>query len=271
MSHRLQWTLLVLLGAIWGSSFMFMRVAVPAFGPVPLIAIRVTIAALTLAPILAWQRKLVWPRASLGHLVLVGVLNSALPFCLFAYATQTISAGLAAVLNSTVPIFAVLIARAWLHQPITLTRGLGTAVGFAGVTLLVWHDLATRGQAMAIIAGTTSSVCYAFAAHYTRRYLAHLDPLVVATGSQIAAAMALLPIALFTLPHRWPSSADWGAVFVLGLLCTSAAYAIYFQLIARIGASSAVLVTYLIPVFGIVWEHSCSASMCLPLSSPPAR
>jgi drug/metabolite transporter (DMT)-like permease len=245
---------LVMLGAIWGASFLFMRIAVPGFGPLALIDLRVAIAALVLGVVLvARGHGLGQLRAVAGPLVVLGAINSALPFSLFAYATISLTAGFASILNATVPFFGVLIAAFWFREPVARHRLLGIAVGFAGVVILVWGDLIVGGDIKAVAAGLLSGLLYAIAAHYSKRKLAGVDPLVIATGSQIAAAVLLLPLAIWFRPTVMPTSTSWLAVAALGVVCTGAAYVLYFRLIASVGPSRAVIVTYLIPVFGLLW------------------
>lgn len=244
---------LLLLGAIWGASFLFLRVAAPAFGPVPLIAFRVTLAATVLGGVLAWRGGLGALRGRWRPLAVVGLLNSALPFSLFAWATLSIPAGLAAVTNATVPLFAVTLGALGLGEPAGRRAIAGTVVGFTGVVLLVAGDLAGRAHPLAVVAGLCSSASYAVAAHYSRRRLAGLDPLAAAAGSQVMAAAWLVLPALALLPAAAPPPAAWGAAITLGLLCTGVAYVLFFYLLARVGPSRTVLVTYLIPVFGMLW------------------
>ena len=181
---------LVVLGAIWGASFLFMRVAVPQFGPVPLIAARVGIAAVFLVGVLARRGGVARLVTDAAPLTILGAVNSAIPFTLFAYAVLSVTAGFAAVLNSTAPLFGALVAFAWLHETPGGTRMLGLAVGFMGVLILVWDRLALSndGSAGAVLAGLSAAVLYGISANYTKRRLSGVDPLVIATGSLLAAA-----------------------------------------------------------------------------------
>ena len=175
---------LVVLGAIWGASFLFMRVAVPQFGPVPLIAARVGIAAVFLVGVLARRGGVARLVTDAAPLTILGAVNSAIPFTLFAYAVLSVTAGFAAVLNSTAPLFGALVAFAWLHETPGGTRMLGLAVGFMGVLILVWDRLALSndGSAGAVLAGLSAAVLYGISANYTKRRLSGVDPLVIATG-----------------------------------------------------------------------------------------
>lgn len=248
-----QWLEFVALGAIWGASFLFMRVAVPAFGPVPLIALRVAIGALVLVPIVLTQRQSVSFKTHAMPIAVVGLLNSAVPFTLFAYATIIVTSGFAALLNATVPIFTAIVGLIWFRQRLEGPRLTGVVLGFLGAAVLVSGDLGKTGHPGAIGAGLVSSLCYAIAAHYTRQRLGGVAPLAVAAGSQVAAALALAPLAIWAAPTVMPPASAWAAVLALGLVCTGLAYAIYFRLLATAGAGGAVVVTYLIPVFGMIW------------------
>ncbi len=244
---------LLLLAAIWGASFLFMRVAAPEFGPIPLVEIRVAVAALVLSAVLAQRAGFGGMRGRLFPLGLVGAINSALPFSLFAYATLSLTAGFAAVLNATAPLFGALVAYVWLRESLAPIRLAGLVLGFVGVLTLVWGRLSFRGDRSAILAALLAALAYGIAAHYTKRRLSAAPPLVIATGSQIAAAVLLLPPALFYWPRHPPSLASWLCAIALGIVCTGLAYILYFRLIASAGPVRAIAVTYLIPVFGMLW------------------
>lgn len=249
----------LLLAALWGASFLFMRMAAPAFGPFALVEVRVAIAAAFLLPLLAWRGGLASLRARAPTLALVGVLNSAIPFVLFTYSTLTITAGFASILNATVPMWAALVAWLWVRERIRAAQWLGLAIGLAGVVLLVWGriDLRPGGSqwstTLAIAAALLASLSYGVAANYTKRRLAGVNTLAVATGGQIAAALALAPFALATWPAAPIGARDWAAAIALGVACTGLAYILYFRLIDRVGAMRAASVTFLIPLFGVVW------------------
>jgi len=244
---------LVTLGALWGAAFLFMRVATPAFGPVPLIAVRVTVAAIVLLPLLARKDGLRQARAAAGPIALVGAIGTAIPFTLFAYAALSLPAGLSSVLNASVPLFGALIGFLWLrHRPGRL-RVVGLAIGFAGVLVLAWPRLASGSDWRAISAALVAAGLYGLSAHLTQRSLAGVPSAVIAAGSQMAAAILLLPLAALLWPAASPSAIAWTYAVLLGLGCTALAYFMYFKLIARAGPSTAMAVTYLIPVFGVTW------------------
>jgi drug/metabolite transporter (DMT)-like permease len=244
---------LLLLGAIWGAAFLFIRMAVPEFGPVALVEVRVLIAASALVALVALRRQLAAFRGRWGALVLIGTINTAVPFALFTYATRTVPAGFAAVLNASVPLFGALLGRAFFAEKLGFSRAMGLAIGFAGVLVLVARDLTVGGGALAIGAALTGSSLYALSAHLTRRLLPGVPSLIIAAGSLVASAGLLLVPSLFLWPQALPSATAWGSTVTLALLCTAYGYIVYFRLLERAGATSAMAVTYLIPMFGMIW------------------
>lgn len=246
---------LLLLAALWGGSFAFMRAAAPEFGPLALIAVRVAVAALLLLPLwLLRQPRTPWT-AHAWPLVWVGIVNSALPFTLFAYATLSVTSGFAAILNATSPMWGAVIAHHWLRERLTPSRTLGLALGLTGVATVVWGKTswAAGGNGWAIVAALAAALCYGVAACYARRALAGVSALTVATGSQLGAALVLAPLAVWTWPPTPPSAAAWVSVLALGAGCTALAYILYFRLIANVGAGRAIAVTFLVPLFAVVW------------------
>jgi drug/metabolite transporter (DMT)-like permease len=246
---------LFVLAAIWGGSFLFMRMAAPEFGPVALITLRVGIAALVLVPVLALRRRLPALRGKLLHVLVVGAINSALPFCLLAYATLSVTAGMASILNATSPLWGAVVAHVWLKDRLTGSRVLGLVLGFAGVVFLVWGRASFKagGGGLAVVAALGATLSYGVAAAYTKRFLRGADPLAVATGSQLGATLLLLPGALVLWPAGPVSHGAWGAVVALAVLCTAVAYVHYFRLIANVGPARAIAVTFLIPPFAVLW------------------
>lgn len=246
---------LLILGVIWGASFLFMRVAAPEFGALALVEIRVATAAVFLIAALAWRRGMSDLPGAAVPLTIIGVFSSALPFVLFAYATLSITAGTAALLNASAPLFGALVAYAWLHDKLTVSRAIGLAVGFGGVLLLAWDKISFDGggSTLAILAGLGASLSYGVGVNYTKKKLGQVSPLAAATGSQIAAALLLLPLAVAHWPGIMPSLKSWLSVIALGMVGTGIANALYFRLIARIGPAKAIAVTYLIPLFGMLW------------------
>jgi len=249
---------LVILAALWGASFLFMRIAVPEFGAVALIEARVLIAGLVLLPFW-WFREPALRRAQITQhwhqIFIVGLLNSSVPFVLFAYSMLYITGGMAAILNGTAPIWGAVVAWAWLSNRLALNGVLGLIIGFLGVVLLVSGelDVATQGKSLAIAAAAFAPVLYGIAANYTSEKLSEVSPLSIATFSQIASALSLLPLLFWFIPTKMPSLNAWLALLALAVLCTSLAYLMYFRLLAEIGSTKAITVTFLIPMFGSLW------------------
>jgi len=246
---------LLLLAAIWGGSFLLMRVAVPEFGPIALAGVRITIAAVFLLALLTWRggaRGLIDKALPLTAL---GAMNSAIPFTLFAYATLSITAGATAVLNASTPLFTALIAYFWLRDRLSPGAIIGLVIGFGGVVILVWDRISFGGGSgvWAPLAGLAAGFSYGIAANFAKQRLPGASPLRSAAGSQSAAALLLLPLTIGYGPAVMPGLASWLCVIVLGIVCTALAYILYFRLLSRLGPAKTVTVTYLIPLFGMLW------------------
>lgn len=249
--------LLTLLAALWGGSFVFMRVAAPALSAIPLAFYRVALAAAVLLALAYAQRKMPDFRTRWREFAVVGIVNSALPFSLFCYAEQYITASVGAILNATSPFFGAIAAAIWLGEPLTWRKALGMTLGFAGVAILAgWHpETVTREVALALAACLAAAVCYALASTYTKRKLAGVPSFAIATASQLTAVVALLPFMPFTGVPGPVTPLVIGNVVALALASTALAYLIYFKLIADVGPTRALTVTFLIPLFGVLWGY----------------
>lgn len=249
----------VVLAAIWGSSFLFTRLAVVEFGVLPTAAARVGIAAAFLVPLMLFKGHGAVFRRHWWKVMTIGVLNSGLPFLLFAFALLSITTGLSAILNATVPLFGALIAWLWLKDRPTGSRVLGLCIGFSGVAMLAWDkatfqpDASGVAPGWAVLACLLACVCYGIAASATKRFLTGLPPLVTATGSQVGAVSALALPAAWWWPAQLPGAQAWSAVIVVGVLCTGVAYILYFRLIENAGPARALAVTFVIPVFAVIY------------------
>ncbi|WP_448569920.1 DMT family transporter [Thalassotalea ganghwensis] len=244
-----------LLAAIWGGSFIFMKIGGPEFGPFLFMALRTLIACLFLYAILMIKRqhhqlKGCWPRLFIG-----GAFSTAIPFVLFGWATLYLTAGITSVLNATTPMFGAIVAFVWLKDKLPVTGVIGLIIGFIGVYFLVLDKVMVSPETVVLptLAVLLASLCYGISANYTKRYLSDLKPLTLATGSQTAATALLLPISLFFLPDSLPSISAISALLALGIVCTGIAYLIFFRLISTLGPAKTISVTYLIPVFGLFW------------------
>ena len=246
---------LVTLAALWGGSFLFMRMGAGEFGAVPLAALRVTGAAIFLWPLMQARGQVAALRAHWRPIFLVGVINSALPFVLYSYAALSLTAGLSSIFNAATPLFGGVVAWLWLKDRLTPARIAGLAIGFGGVLWLAWDKASLRpgGSDWAVAGCLAATMCYGVAAAYTKKYLSGVPPLALATGSHLAAALVLAGPALLWRPATMPTPTAWLAVALLALACTGIAYVLYFRLIAHVGPANAISVTFLIPVFGVLW------------------
>ena len=248
---------LLLLSAIWGASFLFMRMGADQFGGMALAGMRAIGAALCSIPLLISRQRLAELRTHWRPIAIVGLTNSALPFVLFSYAAQSLPAGVSAISDAIAPLLVAASGWMLLGEKLDATRASGLLVGLTGVVWLVVgtagfdHSSSTPGWAMAACLG--ANVCYTFGAHYSQRQLRGTTPLIVAGGSQIAAAVFLLPFTVWLWPAKTPDTHAWLAVFGLAAVCTSFAYVLFYRLMARIGASRSMAVMYLVPVFGVLW------------------
>lgn len=249
----------VLLGSIWGASFLFMRLGAAEFGAVPTAGLRVAIAAVFLLPLLLargqWSALAQhWPK-----IFLLGLLNSGIPFACYAYALLSITTGLSSLLNATVPLFGALVAWVWLKDRPHGLKVIGLLIGFVGVAMLAWGkasfkpDASGLSSGWAVVACLFACLCYGISASFTKRYFGGIPSLAIATGSQIGAALGLLLPALWLWPAQMPSTKAWLALLAVGVLCTGIAYVLFFRLIENIGAAGSLTVTFLIPVFAVIY------------------
>jgi drug/metabolite transporter (DMT)-like permease len=250
---------LLLLAAIWGASFLFLRMGAAEFGPFALAGLRVLGASLFLLPLL-WRRG-EWAalRQHWRAIAVVGIVNSAIPFLCFSYAALAITGGLSSIFNATTPLWGVVFAWWWLKDRPNAHKLVGLMIGFAGVLWLAWDkasfkpDASGTSSGLAVLACLTATMMYGLAASMTKRWLTGVPAMALATGSQLSAAIVLLPLMLWHWPATMPGATAWGAVAALALVCTGVAYVLFFRLIANIGAGNALSVTFLIPGFAIAW------------------
>ncbi len=209
---------LLLLGAIWGASFPFMLVAVVEFTPLALIEVRVAVGAVSLTTILAIRGELASPSGRTWQFLVLGAINSAIPFSLFAYAAQYLTAGLSSVLNATAPLFGALVAFLWLGERLRVAQSVGLLLGFCGVVILASGKSALGGNLVAIAAGLLAALLYGVAAHFSKRNFQGCPPMAVSSGSLIGASVLLLPIMPWSLSHQMPSMKAWACAFAIGIL-----------------------------------------------------
>jgi drug/metabolite transporter (DMT)-like permease len=241
---------LVLLAAIWGASFLFVRIAAPVIGPVATADLRMLIAGAALLAYYAVtgfdaQWRLRW-----RQYLAIGVLNSAVPFLLYAYAALELSVGLLAVLNATSPMWAALLGIVALREALTKRRLAGLIVGMAGVAIVCGPEASTRW--LSIAAGLGAALCYALTGIALKRWGHGAPARGMAVGTQLTGGLLLLPLLAISPPGNITLGVA-GAMLALGVVCGALAYVLYFRLVADIGATGALTVTYLIPLFGILW------------------
>jgi drug/metabolite transporter (DMT)-like permease len=247
---------LLVLAAVWGGSFLFMRIAVPELGPAPLMELRVGLAAIALLiAVLIRRGGLSVIARHWKPILLVGAFNAALPFLLYGYAAQGLGAGFLSISNAVTPMWGAVIGWVWLRDRLPALRIAGLLIGFAGIVVLVWDkfDFSDGGTGLPVVAALVAPLCYGVAANSTKRYLAGVDALSGATGSMIAASLLLMPFAIWMWPSGPVSVQAWTATALLALVCTAMAYVMFFRLIASVGPTAAVSVTFLVPVFGVLW------------------
>ena len=247
--------MLFTLAALWGGSFLFMRMSVSALGPLVLIELRVLLAGITLV-IFSWlSRHKIQILHKWWQYLILGAMNAAIPFTLISFAELRLNAGFAAILNATTPTFTALIAWLWTKDPFTLNKMWGVLLGVIGVSVLVgWHHGET-GFSFWLSASCSllAAVFYGVAGVFSSRYFKGEKPMDMAIGQQLAATLILIPFSLATLPHVMPAAVVIFSVVGLAVFCTAVAYLLYFSLIHRVGALKTSTVTFLVPVFGVVW------------------
>jgi len=243
---------LTTLGAIWGASFLFMRVAAKDFGPFALVEVRLLLGAAVLMPLL-WRARTQFTATYWYRIAFIAAINSAIPFSLFAWAAQRAPAGIGAITNAMAVMFTALVAFALYGEKIGAKRATGLLAGFVGVTVLASGKTAGVSVWPAALAGTTAALMYGFGANLIRRQLTGLPAGAVAAATCVCAAALLSPLAYFTWPAAPIPRISWLCAILLGMLCTGIAYFLYYRLLYRIGPQRASTVTYLVPLFGVVW------------------
>lgn len=246
---------LILLAAIWGSSFIFTRAIADVFGPIALITVRIVVAAACLIVFLLPERRRIEFLQHWKTLAIIGVINSAIPFILLAYASLFLTGGTVSILNAMTPIFTAFIAHLWLHDKMTAQQFAGLAISICGLFILVWDKVSFNMQSwLPILAGVLATVFYGLSSNSTKKYLTGVSTMTASSGSMLFAALFMLVLSPFFLPDISKITAlDWLYAVVLGVVCTAIAYVMLFRLIRTIGPSRTVTVTFLIPIFAFLW------------------
>lgn len=243
---------LLALGAIWGASFLFMRIAANDFGAIPLVEVRLALGAIVLFPFF-WRVRAQFTATHWWKMAGIGAINSAIPFALFAWAAQRAPAGIGAITNATAVMFTALFAFVLYGERITSRRTAGLIAGFVGVIVLASGKTAGASVWQAALAGTFAASLYGVGANLIRRHLAGLPPSAVAAATLVVSTVLLAPFAIATWPSAPIPVASWMSAAALGVFCTGLAYLFYYRLIYRIGAPRASTVTYLVPLFAVLW------------------
>lgn len=255
---------LLLLAAIWGASFLFMRIATPVFGSLNTAFLRVLFGFIGLvALLLIWRMRFSFNGKALPAMLL-GVLNSAVPFTMYCLAAKSLPAGYSAILNATTPMMGVLIGGLLFSEAFTLRKLAGVVLGLVGIVLLTTTGslILTHESLLGIAACLVATACYALAGFLTKKWIGDrggLDARLVALGSQMGATIFMLPIFITSVATQpavdWQHPGVWLCVLALGLICTAWAYILFFRLIADIGPLRTLTVTFLIPIFGVLWGY----------------
>ena len=247
---------LILLAAIWGSSFLFITLAVNDFGPFPLMALRTGLGLLVLLPLLFWRHALPDLVRHWKPIFTVGIINAAIPFTLLAYAAFVIPAGVLSILNAATPLWGAFFAALWIKDILPRWRMAGLVIGFFGIVMLVWDELEIDqllGTGLGLAAALAAPMSYGLSSTFTNRYLMGVRSIAVASGALMSATIALLPLAWLTWPEGDISQRSWGALLMLSILCTGITYIVFYRLVMNAGPARASTVTLLIPVFGVLW------------------
>lgn len=244
---------LVALGAIWGASFLFMRVSARDFGPFALVEMRLALGAIILLPFL-WRVRTQFNGALWLRLAGIAAVNTAVPFTLFAWGAERAPAGIGAISNAMAVPFTAMVAFLFFGEQIGMRRAWALVLGFIGVVVLA-SGRTGSGAAVwpAALAGATASLCYGFGGNLLKRYLQGVPASAVASATLICASLLVAPVAIATWPQHPVPLTSWVSAALLGVMCTGLAYVLYYRLIHRIGAPRASTVTYIIPLFGVIW------------------
>ena len=248
---------LIFLSAIWGSSFLFLRLTSPVFGPIFLIEMRVLSGLAVLLPLVLFLGKLAEFQKHWRIIATVSLMNMAIPFCFFAFSAVYIGAGLLSIINATVPIFSACVAYVVYKERLSRGSLLGLLIGFLGVVVLMFNPGESFGSSgwLAILSALLACLLYGTAINLTVNNLQGVSGLTITAGGLFVSSLVLLPFALWARPEVLPVGNIWWSVFALGIVCTGFGFVMFYRLIDRIGAGRAIMTTYLIPVFSILWGN----------------
>ena len=248
---------LLILSAIWGSSFLFLRIASPEFGPIFLIEMRVASGLVVLLPLCLLLGKIQELKENWKMIFIVSLSNMTIPFCFFAYSALNMGAGILSIMNATVPFFTAIIAFLVYQQRMTRFGLLGLMVGFMGVAVLVFDPSESSGVTsdLAVPSALFACVLYGVALNIVSHKLQGVSGISITTGGLFFSTVVLIPFAVLERPEAMPQGSVWFSVLALGVVCTGFGYILFYRLIARIGSQQAIMTTYLIPIFSILWGN----------------
>tara|TARA_B100000700_G_scaffold71460_1_gene79523 strand:- start:1701 stop:2552 length:852 start_codon:yes stop_codon:yes gene_type:complete len=248
------WILITILGAVWGSAFMFIKIATPELGPIALVNIRLAVAGLIFIPFLLQNKYLKHFKSNIKNILVLSIVNTALPFSLFAFASLESSSNMLSILNGTTAIMAVVISTIWLKVKLNVYQIMGVFVGLFGIIVLANPDniyISTKATIFCLGA----AFCYALSANYIQKFAHKTNTTVLIGWSLVIASILLIPLTLLNLPSQFPSPKVIFSILWLGVISTGIAFLGYVRLIEKIGAVKTATVAYFIPVFGVIWGY----------------
>ena len=246
------WIVLTFLGAIWGSAFIFIKIAAPEFGAIGLVQARLIIASLVFVPLLLRKKYLILLKPAWKHSLLLAITNNAVPFVLFSFASFGSDSNILAILNATTAFNTMIIAFLWLNESVTKKQIFGLVLGFIGVVILVNPESSSTSIISAILC-LIGATCYSFSTVFIQKYSASTNKFVLVGWSIVFSSLIMIPITVFNLPSEIPSSNALLSALWLGGISTGLAFFGYVYLIEKIGAVKTSTVAYFLPIFGIIW------------------
>ena len=245
---------LLSLAAIWGSSFLFMRLSVPTLGAAWMIELRIGLAALFLCLVAISLKKPLYLRLHWRHYLVLGLLSAALPFLCYGFAAQNLTASLMSIINAMTPIFGTAISAMYFRQKLARSKVIGLLLGFIGVAVIVGFDteLFTTDAWWSVLIVLGAPLCYGLSSTYTQ-VVKGVEPFSNASGTMLMGSLLVMPLLMFFSVPAAPTVVVSASVIILGVVCTGVAYLIFFKLLNDIGTSSTLTVTFLVPVFGVFW------------------
>jgi drug/metabolite transporter (DMT)-like permease len=246
------WILLILLGAVWGSAFMFIKISADDFGPILLVNLRLLLAGALFLPFLLQKKYLAYFKSHFSGILILGIFSNAFPFTMFSYASLGATSNMLGILNGTTAFMTMVVAYFWLKESITPKQIFGIILGFLGILVLVnpANGSATLGASGFALVGALS---YSFSGVYIQKYQLNANKFVLIGWAMLFGGLFLTPLSFFNLPDQMPDNNAIAALLWLGIVSTGIAYLGYIRLIEQIGAVRTSTVTYLLPVFSIIW------------------